>query len=135
MTGEEDADDETENGEEEDGDTLAKLTAATDRILDRWEQSQPEEVRQAAISRYVEHGDGDAEASGLEELEGQVMVAAYTHRLETEVCQPFGIDHSTFLSHIAEEHEPLFRQAVVKGEWDWLRSWARSVAEHRATKR
>lgn len=124
-----------DEGDDDETNTMQKFVAASSRILDRWEDSQTEEVRQAAIDRFVTNGDGDATEAGLDELEGAVLVTAYTHNVEAEVCQPYGLTMDTFLSHVAEADEHLFRQAVVNGNWGWLRSWAKSIAHHRAQKR
>lgn len=136
MSGGDDAanDEADTDDDDENGDHMAKIIAASDRVMDRWEQTQTEDVRKAAITRYIESGEGDAASAGMEEIEGHVLVTAYSHHIEKDVCQPFGLTLDTFQSHIADEHEHLFREAVVKGNWQWLRSWAQKIAEQRAGK-
>lgn len=179
--------DEGKTGEEAEAEMKAKAADMSDAILDRWEAEQPDKVKQAAVSSYIENGSADPEAAGLGQLEAQMVVtaysnhvedkilkpegltldvwnsyidedelptlrgavvqgdwnklhahasktAAYNQHLEAEVCAPHGLTVENFLEHVGHSDRRLFREAVANGQWEWLSTWAQSIAQHRASK-
>ena len=98
--------------------------------LDRWEAEQPEEVRAAAITAYVDTDTIDTEATGLSADQVAALEAGFRAHVETTIAKPLGLDLDTWAGFVAEEDLPAFRKAVVMGDWELLRGHAEAVAEH-----
>ncbi|MER8999370.1 hypothetical protein NKJ52_15895 [Mesorhizobium australicum] len=60
--------------------THQELSDGADRALNRWAEAQPVEVQQAVVDTFAETGVIDFEAAGVDQLEAQVVEAAFTAR-------------------------------------------------------
>ncbi len=89
------------------------------------------EVQQAVVDAYAETGVIDFEAAGVDELEAQVVQAAFTQRVERNVLAPLGLTMDQWSEHIDEAELPAFRMAVVKGDWALLTRHAQAAAQMR----
>lgn len=104
--------------------------AACDNILDTWVDSQPEAVRQEAIDRYVAEGDEDAAIPGMSVADTKLIRDAFTHHIDTTIIKPLGLTLDQWTSYIDEADLPSFRQDIVNGDWEALRTHAKTVADY-----
>lgn len=102
-----------------------------DEVLNRWTEAQPVEVREAAIDAYVETGEMDPATAGVDEIEIGVLQAAYHQHVERKVLKPLGLTLAQWHEHIDDAELPLFRAAVVKGNWPMLIAHAQLAAAMR----
>lgn len=109
---------------------LDQFTKMADDTLNRWSEAQPVEVQQAVADAFVETGEIDHNAAGVNEIEAQVVVAAFTQHVERNVLKPLGLASRQFWSYVDEGDYPAFRRAAVKGDWALFHSHAQKVASH-----
>ncbi|MER9776604.1 hypothetical protein [Mesorhizobium sp. M0220] len=67
------------------------MIEGADRALDRWNQNQTREVREASIASYIETGEIDHAAAGIDELEVSIVQAAAAVQIERQVLKPVGL--------------------------------------------
>ncbi|MDW9931989.1 hypothetical protein GOB12_02315 [Sinorhizobium meliloti] len=128
--------------EEEDGLTLEEkaekkelaqhnqFRQMADDTLNRWSESQPTEVRQSVIDSYIDTGEINHQVAGVDELEAQVVMAAFTQHVERSVLTPLGLTLSQWESYVEADDLPAFRRAAVKGDWGTFQRHAQTVASH-----
>ncbi|MER8389071.1 hypothetical protein NKH14_26810 [Mesorhizobium sp. M1380] len=107
------------------------MIEGADRALDRWNQNQTQEVREASIASYIETGEIDHAAAGINELEASIVQAAAAVQIERQVLKPVGLSMDQWLEHVDEADLPAFRRAVVEGDWQALINHARAAAKMR----
>lgn len=123
MAGEDDAANDAADTDDDDSDALAKLTEASDQILDHWEQSQTEEVRTATVKQFIDDDTlVDLEAAGLNAEQAQSIISAYSMHVEHSILKPAGLSLDVWDSYISDDDRPAFRRACVNGEWGVLRA-------------
>ncbi|CAH2394512.1 hypothetical protein [Mesorhizobium ventifaucium] len=111
--------------------THQELSDGADRALNRWAEAQPVEVQQAVVDTFAETGVIDFEAAGVDQLEAQVVEAAFTQRLVRSVLAPVGLTLESWSEHIDEAELSEFRRAVVRGDWALLTRHAQAAAKMR----
>ena len=107
-----------------------EMVQMSDRALNRWSEAQPVEVQQAVVDAFVETGILDHEAAGMEEIEAQVIEAAYIQHTERNVLKPLGLTLDQWNSYLSDGDAATLRRAVVNGEWSKLQDHAQKVASY-----
>ncbi|MER9852242.1 hypothetical protein NKJ55_34150 [Mesorhizobium sp. M0106] len=108
-----------------------QMVATSDKVLNDWMASHPEDARQEVIDSYIEGGEIDAATAGVQDVEVQIIEASFTKHIERSILSPLGLTMAQWQEHIDEADLPAFRRAVVKGDWQLLTTHARAAAKMR----
>jgi hypothetical protein len=98
--------------------------------LDRFRETHTTEQQQFIVDAFVETGEiPTGEAFGIEQIEADVVEAAFTMHIERNVLAPAGLAMEDWVDSMDPADFPAFRKAVAQGNWDVLRDHAIRVRE------
>ncbi|TPL45443.1 hypothetical protein [Mesorhizobium sp. B2-4-6] len=126
------ADDEELTADQKEEKQHAEFVRMADQSLDRFRETHSETQQQFIVDAYVETGEiPTGETFGIEEVEADVVVAAFSQHLDRNVLRQHGLSLATYLEHVDQADYPALRRAAAKGEWHVFHGHAQAIAAAR----
>jgi len=119
---------EQRQAEKKENKSFEAIRDGADRALNRWHDAQPVEVRTSVIENFVETGEIDHEAANVDELEAQVVQAAFLQNIERTVLRHYRLSLDAWYEHLDHGDLPAFRRAAVDGNWQVFHDHAKQCA-------
>ncbi|RWC31559.1 hypothetical protein [Mesorhizobium sp.] len=125
-------DDEELTAEQKEEKQHAEFVRMADQSLDRFRDTHTDEQQQFILDAYVETGEiPTGEAFGIEEVEADVVVAAFSQHLDRNILRQHGLTIQAYLEHVDAADYPALRKAAAKGEWHVFHGHAQAIAAAR----
>lgn len=131
---EEDKTDETEEltDEQKEQAQFDKFVEMADQSLDRFRQTHSDQQQQFIVDAFVETGEiPTGETFGIDPVEADVVVAAFSQHLDRNVLRQHGLTLATYFEHVDHADLPALRRAAAKGEWHVFHGHAQAIAAAR----
>ncbi|WP_256754199.1 hypothetical protein [Mesorhizobium sp. Mes31] len=132
MADEDTAADDEQTDDEKDKAQFDEFVRMADQSLDRFRDTHSEPQQQFIMDAFVETGEiPTGEAFGIEAVEADVVVAAFSQHLERNVLRQHGLTLETYFEHVDDADYPALRKAAAKGEWHVFHGHAAAIAAAR----
>ncbi|MER9581455.1 hypothetical protein [Mesorhizobium sp. M0276] len=133
-TDETEAQDDELTDDEKEEKQYAEFVRMADQSLDRFRETHTDEQQQFIVDAFVETGEiPTGEAFGIDAVEADVVVAAFSQHLDLNVLRQHGLNLQTYFEHVDEADYPALRRAAAKGEWHVFHGHAQAIAAARKT--
>lgn len=110
----------------------AEFVRMADQSIDRFRDTHSEAQQEFIVDAFVDTGEIPTEEGfGIEQVEADVVVAAFSQHLERNVLQQHGLNLRTYFEHVDEADYPALRRAAAKGEWHVFHGHAQAIAAAR----
>ncbi|MER8808361.1 hypothetical protein [Mesorhizobium australicum] len=111
---------------------FTEFVRMADQSLDRFRDTHSKPQQQFIVDAFVETGEiPTGEAFGIEAVEADVVVAAFSQHLDRNVLRQHGLTLATYFEHVDEADYPALRRAAAKGEWHVFHGHAQAIAAAR----
>jgi hypothetical protein len=103
----------------------------TDMALNAWKEATPTDVQEAVVEQYIENGELDVEAAGVDAQTIEAVETGFIVHLEKSVLSHYGLSYTDWMAHVADEDMGAFRRAAIKGDWGTFHEHAQRCREVR----